>query len=171
MSIAVINKILFVCIGNICRSPMAEGLFRHAMPEKAVFSAGLCAMEGDPADPLACKLLADVGIDISAHRARSLSGWMIAEADLIVAMDMDQKRYIEHRFEAARGKTIRIGDAGRFDVPDPYQQGPAVFREAYDLIVDGVDALVDMIDYSVERQARQSWLTPREMPLPLAPSA
>ena len=106
-----INKVLFVCIGNICRSPIAEGLFKQAFPEKAVFSAGLSAMVGDPADPLSIQLMLEHGIDIREHRARNMAGWMISETDLIVTMDQNQKRFIEQRYPAAQGKVVRIGDS------------------------------------------------------------
>ena len=61
------NNILFICIGNICRSPIAEGLFKHAMPKKAVCSAGIGALVGEPADPLSIQLMWEHGIDIGAH--------------------------------------------------------------------------------------------------------
>jgi protein-tyrosine phosphatase len=165
----VINKILFVCIGNICRSPMAEGMFQQTMPGKAVFSAGLCAMEGDSADSFALQLMREIGVDISAHRAKNLAGWMVSEADLIVTMDLDQKRYIEHRYAAAAGKVVRLGEAGRFDIPDPYQQGPVVFRHAYNLIAEGVDSLVERIAQIDGPHGGYVLAPARESPLPLAP--
>jgi protein-tyrosine phosphatase len=141
----VINKVLFVCIGNICRSPIAEGLFKQALPEKAVFSAGLSAMVGDPADPLSIQLMLEQGIDIREHRARNLAGWMISETDLIVTMDQDQKRFIEQRYPGSKGKVVRIGEDGRYDIPDPYRQGLPVFRHAFNLIAQGVDQLAERI--------------------------
>jgi protein-tyrosine phosphatase len=165
----VINKVLFVCIGNICRSPMAEGLFKQALQDKAVCSAGISALVGQPADPMSIQLMREHGIDISEHRARSLAGWMISETDLIVTMDQDQKRFIEQRYPTSMGKVMRIGEGGKYDVPDPYRQGPSAFRDSYNLIVRGIDELVERIAQS-NMEERQYVLTPvRESPVPLSP--
>ncbi|MFC5474699.1 low molecular weight protein-tyrosine-phosphatase [Paraherbaspirillum soli] len=136
-----INKILVVCLGNICRSPMAEGLLKRALPGKTVYSAGIAAMIGFPADPLAVQLMREQGIDISAHRAQSLLPWMVSEADLVVTMDLDQKRFIEQKYATSKGKVFRLGEFGGYDIPDPYQRDLAVFRQTYSLIAEGVDAL------------------------------
>jgi protein-tyrosine phosphatase len=141
----VINNVLFVCIGNICRSPMAEGLFRHALPGLQVCSAGVHAMVGAPADPIALGLMKEQGIDLGAHRAQSLSGWMVKEADLIVTMDQEQARMVANAHPASKGKLIRLGEAGRYDVPDPYGHGEAAFRHASGLIAWGIDELVGRI--------------------------
>ena len=145
-----IANILVVCIGNICRSPMAEGLFKHALPGITVRSAGLDAMTGHPADPFAVQLMQEQGIDITGHRAQALASWMISEADIVVAMDLAQKHFIEQRYPTARGKVFRLceSDNGDIngDIPDPYRQGLAVFRQTCDLIVQGVDVLVERID-------------------------
>ena len=92
------NSILFICIGNICRSPMAEGLLKQARPDLAVLSAGINAAVGEPADPLSVALMQEHGIDISEHRARSVAGWMTNEADVILTMDVAQKRFIEIKY-------------------------------------------------------------------------
>lgn len=165
----VINKVLFVCIGNICRSPIAEGLFKQALPEKAVFSAGLSAMVGDPADPLSIQLMLEHGIDIREHRARNMAGWMISETDLIVTMDQDQKRFIEQRFPAARGKVVRIGESEKYDVPDPYRQGLSVFRHSYNLIAHGVDQLVERIAQPGKEEHQYVLTSIRESPVSLPP--
>ena len=67
------KKILFVCTANICRSPMAQGLLEHALPQAQVRSAGLGALVGMPADAAAVRLMQERGIDISAHRATQIS--------------------------------------------------------------------------------------------------
>jgi len=140
-----IANILVVCIGNICRSPMAEGLFGRALPGITVRSAGLEAMTGYPADPLAVQLMREQGVDISGHRAQGLAHWMISEADIVVTMDLAQKHFIEQAYPTARGKVFRLCEPGNGDVPDPYRQDLAVFRHTCNLIVQGVGALAERI--------------------------
>jgi protein-tyrosine phosphatase len=141
----VINTVLFVCIGNICRSPMAERLFSRALPALQVCSAGIHAVVGAPADPIAVALMREQGIDLTAHRAQNLSGWMVKEADLIVTMDQEQARIIANAHPASKGKLIRLGEAGRYDVPDPYLHGEAAFRHACGLITWGINELAGRI--------------------------
>src|SRR5690554_1830779 len=83
------NRILMVCVGNICRSPTAEYLLRHKLPGSAtqVKSAGLGALAGKPADPTAQAILEEQGVDMSAHVARQISTGMANDADLILVME------------------------------------------------------------------------------------
>lgn len=137
-----IQNILVLCIGNICRSPIAEGLLKAALPEKRVYSAGIGALIGRPADPFSIQLMQEQGIDISAHRAQSLASWMVSEADIILVMDLEQKRFIEQQYASSKGKVFRLGEFGKYDIPDPYRQDLATFRQTYSLIAEGVDALI-----------------------------
>lgn len=133
-----IKRILILCIGNICRSPMAEGLLKQALPGYEVSSAGLGALIGQPADPHAIVLMQQQGIDISAHRARQVESWMVAAADLVLVMDMEQKDHMVMQYPLYRGKTFRLGEIGKYDIADPYRQGLETFREAAGLIEQGV---------------------------------
>jgi protein-tyrosine phosphatase len=135
----VIERILVLCIGNICRSPIAEGLLGCAWPDKTIVSAGLGALVGQPAEPFSVQLMAEQGIDIGAHRAQSVTSALVRSADLILTMDLAQKRHIEQTYPTARGKVFRLGEA---DIPDPYRQNMAVFRQTYHLLSQGVDALI-----------------------------
>lgn len=141
-----IKQILVVCIGNICRSPMAEGFFRQALPGRQVRSAGLAAMVGHGADPLAVRLMAEAGIDISAHRGRLLTDAVAREADLILVMDDKQKKQIAEQYPYARGRVFRLAEAAKKDIPDPYQQKPEVFRTAFALAQNGVNDWVRRIN-------------------------
>jgi protein-tyrosine phosphatase len=141
-----VNKnILAVCVGNICRSPIAEGLLRKALPDCTIISAGIGVLIGAPADQYAVRVMQEQAIDISGHRAQQLAGWMVEQADLILTMDLDQKRYVETRYPTATGKVFRMGSFGRFDIGDPYRQDFEGFRSSYRLIAQGVEYWVEQL--------------------------
>jgi protein-tyrosine phosphatase len=117
---------------------MAEAMLRVALPGKSVISAGLGALIGKPADPLAVQLMQEAGIDINEHRAQQISPELVARAELILVMDQEQKRYVESNYLGARGKVFRLGEAAKADVPDPYREGIDSFRTAQQLIAEGV---------------------------------
>ncbi len=138
----VFERILVVCTGNICRSPMAAALLGHNLashnPAVEVQSAGLAALVDYPADPLAQELLSERGIDLSGHRARQLTAAMIMGADLVLAMETAQVKMVESMLPGARGRVHRLGKAGAFDVPDPYGRSRDTFVQALELIDQGL---------------------------------
>ena len=133
------KHILAVCTANICRSPIAEGLLARALPEHQVQSAGLAALIGFPADPVAVTVAATQGVDLKPHRARQLAAWMCERADLILVMDQTHRLALEERFPLARGKVFRLGHYGDFDVADPYRMSVEAFESASAAIARGVD--------------------------------
>lgn len=133
-----IKRVLVVCIGNICRSPMAEGLLKNALPNVQISSAGLGALVGHGADPIALSLMTEAGLDISAHRARSLTDQIARDADLILVMDEQQKQQIAQQYPYTRGKVFRLAEAAKQDIPDPYRQSPEVFQSVFAQIRSGV---------------------------------
>ncbi|WP_427309697.1 low molecular weight protein-tyrosine-phosphatase [Cupriavidus sp. H39] len=140
-----IRTVLVVCIGNICRSPMAEGLLRQALPNLAVTSAGLGAVVGSPPDPIAIELMGEFGLDISQHRAQQLSGTLATQTDLILVMENEQKHEIQRRHPVVSGKVFRLGEPAKFDIPDPYRQPRESFERAFQQIQHGVQAWVPRI--------------------------
>lgn len=128
------DRILIVCVGNICRSPMAEFLLAHQMPGTEVHSAGLAAMVGEPADSIAQELMRERGIDISAHCARQLTPEMVMEHDLVLAMEIDHVQSILNLYPYARGKVHLLGKWINEDIPDPYRKSNELFRHTLDLI-------------------------------------
>lgn len=136
------NNILTVCIGNICRSPVAEALLKERLPGRNIWSAGLQAVAGHPAEATASAIAAQYGLDLSAHRAQQIAGWMCTHADLVLVMTASQQQQLERLYPLARGKIRRLGEfgpQGGFDIADPYRQPRIVFEATHAAIALGVD--------------------------------
>lgn len=142
-----IEHILIVCIGNICRSPMAEGLMQQLLSEHPgnlieVRSAGLGALVGQPADPTACSLMTELGIDIAAHRACQIDAQMVQWSDLILTMDRAQSEALQASSVSSRGKIYTLGQWNAIDIPDPYRHPREVFEQTLELIRHNVESWV-----------------------------
>ena len=131
-----------VCTGNICRSPMAETLLASQLRSRGtgavVESAGIAALVGSPADPIAVELMRERGLDLGNHRARQLTPELVRTSDLVLVMESGQVGYVEELFPPARGRVHRLGRIGVFDVPDPYRRGRTAFENALALIERGL---------------------------------
>ena len=112
------KNILMVCLGNICRSPMAEGLLKHYSAQEQlglnVSSAGLQAVVGFKANAFSLEIMQKHGVDISAHRARQMTQEMLLEADLILVMETWQQKELGYIFPSAYGKVHSLGRWGNF---------------------------------------------------------
>lgn len=136
------ERILIVCVGNICRSPTAEYVLRHRLGDRvAVGSAGLGAMTGHPIDPTALALLHEHGIDGDAHRARQLDARLLRESDLVLAMERSHVDAIRRIAPEASGKVFMMDRwLGGEGVPDPYRQRRPAFEHVYQLIDESVNS-------------------------------
>ena len=144
------NNILIVCVGNICRSPIAEALLKAALTtikpgNYKVSSAGIGALVGYPADATAKELMITKGFDISEHRADQLNEDMIRKADIILVMESAHKQAIEAKQPSAKGKIFRLGEWGGFDIPDPYRRDHEVFESVMSLIDQGVNQWLEKL--------------------------
>src|SRR5210317_680157 len=143
-----IRHILVVCVGNICRSPMAEALLKRELRGQdgmTVESAGLGALVGHPASDYSVELMAEMGIDITGHRARQIHPDMVRDADLVLVMEAGHKRAIDDADPSARGKVYRLGEWQDRNIDDPYRQPKAAFADALEDIIEGVASWAEKI--------------------------
>lgn len=135
-------RVLLVCTGNVCRSPMAEGLLRKMLRDRAqhgevvVESAGTFAAQGAPASTDAVDVAAASGVDLRGHVARSLTARLVGRADLILTMEPEHGDRVLRAFPDAAGKTHLITTFGDplgdpLGIADPIGQGREVYDETF----------------------------------------
>jgi protein-tyrosine phosphatase len=144
--------ILMVCTGNICRSPMAEGLLRHMLPERwkpnvHVHSAGTHGLDDQPAASFAIQAAAEMGVDISGHRARSLDPEMVSQADLILVMEPFHREIVARAVRPEERDRLRL--LADFETPrqsdtidDPYNHSLKVYRVCLNRIRDCLEGVL-----------------------------
>ncbi len=149
------KTVLFVCTGNVCRSPMAEGIFREAVRGRGsyqVLSAGLGAVDGHPPSPYAVQAVKELGIDISTQRSRMLSADLIQQADYIFGMTHSHIDTIMMLYPEAAEKTFLLRefdetlDLFEKDISDPIGGSYEVYLTCRDQIEQGIVSLVRFIE-------------------------
>src|SRR5438128_5316965 len=151
------KTILFVCTGNVCRSPMAEGILRLALQGRGdyrVISAGLGAMEGQPPSPYAVQAVRELGIDISAQRSRMLTPELVQQADFIFGMTHSHIDTVMLLYPHAAEKTFMLRefdetlDLFEKDISDPIGGSYDVYLSCRDQIEQGIVSLLRFLEQS-----------------------
>ena len=133
--VAKFQRILIICTGNVCRSPMAEGLWRQRLgSDYTIASAGIGALAGEPATAEAVTAMQEWNIDISAHRARQIDAGIAREHELLLVMEEHHKRWLERELPFLRGRVQRLGHWNDIDIFDPYQGSAREYRQVRELI-------------------------------------
>ena len=147
------SKILFVCVANVCRSPMAEWLLKDQIRRDGesgrthiqARSAGISAQNGCDASDQALMVMRERGIDISRHRARKIDSEILEWADLVLCMSQDQVVTLKQSFPESQNKIFLLtqycGDSG--DIDDPSGRHTSVFEECAQRMNSLISALVE----------------------------
>ncbi len=134
------RSILIVCVGNICRSPMAMGFFLKSNLNVELNSAGIHAVVGHAADVKAQQAMLDLyDINIERHIAQQLNVQLIQQADLVLVMSHNQVHHIGKLWPTAVGKIFRLGHWQSVDIMDPYGHSQTEFKQCCQLIHRCVD--------------------------------
>lgn len=145
------GRVLFLCHGNICRSPLAERYARVLLadggpPNLNVDSAGFVDAEARESPPLAVETAEDYGIDLRGHRSARVTADRVAESDVVVVMDARNLRRVRRQFPAALPRTYLLPafDPARTEreIPDPHGGDRETFHASFDRVVDGVAGFV-----------------------------
>ena len=156
MAKEVIGSVLFVCLGNICRSPIAEGVFRERLKLMGLLgnvdvdSAGTSGFHaGSPPDIRSQRVCKEQGIDIGAQRSRKVSRGDFESFDLVIAMDRTNERDL-HQVAGGAGNIARLlefSNTALDDVPDPYYGGEGGFSTVFELVSDAIDGMFEHYDF------------------------
>lgn len=144
------TSVMFVCLGNICRSPLAEGIFRHKIRHAGltsrfrIDSAGTGNWHhGKSPDPRSIDVATKYGIDIATQRARQVTRGDFNAFDIILAMDADNLATLRRLAPPTAPARLRLFiETPPQDVPDPYYGGAEGFETVYRIIEEGCSGLL-----------------------------
>ncbi len=148
--------IVFVCTGNICRSPMAEGLLRHRWEQEGrqgltVSSMGVHGLDDSPATELAQEVCREHGVDISAHRSRSVVAEEIQDADFVFCMEPAHTKFLHTYFPWHKDHIVLLAawpnkpKKRKHTIKDPMGGSKSLYQEVFDLIHHHIDRIIPLL--------------------------
>ncbi len=152
-------NILFVCTGNTCRSPMAQGLLEDMAKKKGlnlvVKSAGIFALDGQRVSEEAVEALKEEGIDISNHKANMIHRDLVSEANIILTMSKSHKEALLSKYDFLKGKVFTLKEYAygvEEDVLDPFGQDIDVYRKTKEDIKKALEEIIEKGGFTNENR-------------------
>lgn len=143
------TRVLFVCAGNICRSPLAEAIARRGARERGLDlefeSAGVSAFDGGGPTPEAFQVAREHGLDLSAFRSRAVTAEAVRNADLVLTMTAAQRDRVRSLGALRALVVTELGSGSGRDVVDPYGFGISVYRRVYAELESEIDLVLDAL--------------------------
>jgi len=143
------RHILFVCKGNVCRSPFAAGYARRRMPDGVVVrSAGHLPRPARGCPPLAVEAARALGVDLGLHRSVALTDAMLREADVVFVFNDDDRWLLARRYPFARAKLVPLGrltTGGPLEIRDPHDGEAEDFARTYEVIRRALDRAIALV--------------------------
>jgi len=141
------KKILVVCVGNICRSPVGAEILRRRLPRQNIHSAGLCALVGHSVHPSALQVASQYGIVIEHHYAQQVTRALCHQADLILVMETSHIPLLVNIAIEARGKIMLFGGWHKNkNIPDPIGYDEPMFNTMFHHLLEAADGWVRFFD-------------------------
>ena len=150
------SLVVFICTANVCRSPMAEKLFEHALGESScekkirIFSAGISAMDGDQASDNSIEACKEIGLDLSDHRSSAITRATLQNASAIFCMTESHRALLHMYFELPDDAPVylmrQFVDGDSKELPDPYGQSIEVYRECRERMREALPSLINWVE-------------------------
>lgn len=145
------HRAVFVCSGNICRSPMAEGIFRAELARRGesgvAISMGTLGIQGRPASAHAVQVMEEIGIDVSPHRSQGVSLGLLRHATEIFAMERAHRDVLHQMDPALGARVVQLGamdpEGGAEDIADPIGGSLDAYRACRDRLARCIGAWLD----------------------------
>ncbi|MEP6501833.1 MAG: ATP-grasp domain-containing protein [Betaproteobacteria bacterium] len=138
-----VGSVLFLCLGNLCRSPFAEVAAADRLPGMTFASAGFLSHDGRPSPPHIVLTARSLGVDVASARARRVTAAQVAAADLIVCMDTSHLERVAAEFPDAVARTTLLGlfnPGGPAEIRDPYDLSPSATRAVFVEMIQAIEA-------------------------------